>query len=215
MQYEMMRMVIGFTQPSTLRGLFYPEVPKSSLLSILLKMTVNERNESEAHFNRFFIRKWYYERMKNKRKQIECIILRARECEGKESTSARWRSIEPQTFFELSRVASRSGARSHYHIAKVGNVLDINWRSLWERVRRRISRVIARVKIASRFALVITATTVRVFAFPLSGTETYGGRMIRSMYKFRTLDKESCVKSPSIEYWFVFLRRVFIGRKYR
>lgn len=28
-------------------------------------------------------------------------------------------------------------------------------------------------------------------------------------------DKESCVKSPSIEYWFVFLRRAFIGRKYR
>lgn len=87
---------------------------------------------------------------------------------------------------------------SHYHIAKVSGVSDINRQSLGGKIR-----VIARVKIASRFARRVITAAVRVFAFPLSpGTQkrmfiSYGDRMICSTYKSRALYK-SLITNPAL-----------------
>lgn len=101
---------------------------------------------------------------------MECIG----ECEGR--VNIRVLSIVLETFVEFISCGIREAERgSHHRIAKV----SLGYQSTDS-------------KIASRFARRIITAAVCVFAFPLSGTETYDDRMIREMYKLDAFDKKSC-----------------------
>lgn len=150
--------------------------------------------------------------MKNKRKEIECISHPSEGMRGKELTSARC----DQSGFIL-RVISCSVEERREELLSYHQGRQRLGYQLADSLREERFRALSRELRSRRDSRDVITTTVRVFAFPLSETETYGGRMIRYIHFAHLIRNPVSLfyRRPSNMTRFLATRRDFIDRKYR